>query len=250
MRRDDIIQDITVAGMRYVRILTESFNQQEADQLRSDYQHAEVYCFAPPTEISGFQRSKQATYAINLTQGPDRIFANFHSTTRNQINKVSRNSDVTLKLLDPDEASSYELYAEVKKEDGANPDIRDEFVNCIYANAYLRGSLFVTITFYDNGVQLRLKHIASLRKCIGDDRKFVAHATRAIIWKLCEWASARGRTLLDLGGANFTDPAKAGITQFKGSFGGDLIELSIYRYDTPAFAEYRKQLNASGVNIL
>jgi len=250
MRRNDIIQDITVAGMRYARILTENLNNEEAEQLKRDYQHADVYCFGRPIDLPGFQRLKQLTYAINLTLGPDRIFANFHSTTRNQINKLSRNAYVTLKLLDPDEASSYDLYAEVKKADGANPDIREEFVNCIYANAYLRGSLFVTTTFYDNGVQLRLKHIASLRKSIGDDSKFVAHATRAIIWNLCGWASARGRTLLDLGGVNFTDPAKAGIVQFKESFGGDLIEVSIYRYDTCTFAEYRKQLNASGVNIL
>lgn len=250
MRREDIVQDISVAGMRYARILTESINNEEAEQLKCDYQHFEVYYFGSPTDLPGLQPRKQSTYAINLTQGPDRIFANFHDTTRNQIKKLSRNSDVTLKLMDPDEAGSYELYADVKKADGANPDIREEFVNCIYANAYLRGSLFVTTTFYDNGIQLRLKHIASLRKAIGDDRKFVAHATRAIIWKLCEWASMHGRTLLDLGGANLTDPAKAGIVEFKRSFGGDLIEISIYHYDTAAFAEYRKQLNASGVNIL
>lgn len=250
MRREDIIQDISVAGMRYARILTENLNGEEAEQLKRDYQHVEVYCFGPPIDLPGFQLRKQSTYAINLTQGPDRIFANFHDTTRNQIKKLSRNSDVALKLMDPDEAGSYELYAEVKKADGANPDIREEFVNCLYANAYLRGSLFVTTTFYDNGIQLRLKHIASLRKSIGDDRKFVAHATRAVIWQLCEWASVRGRTLLDLGGANFSDPTKAGIVQFKQSFGGDLIEVSIYGYDTCAFAEYREQLNASGVNIL
>lgn len=236
--------------MRYARILTERLNAQEAEALRRDYQYVQAYCFAPPTDLPGFQMYKQSTYVINLTQSLDSIFANFRKTTRNEIKTVCRNPDVTLKVLDPDEASSYELYAAVKKADGANPDIREEFVNCLYANAYLRGSLFVTTSFYDNGVQLRCKHIASLRKSLGDDRKFAAQATRAIVWKMCEWGSANGRTLLDLGGVNFTDPAKVGVLQFKQSFGGELIEVPIYRYDAPEFAEYRKQLNESGVNIL
>lgn len=236
--------------MRYARVFTESINNEEAEQLKRDYQHVEVYCFGPPTDLPGFQLRRQSTYAVNLTHDLDSIFARFHKNTRYEIKSLSRNSDITLKLPDPDEASSYELYAAVKKADGANPDIREEFVNCIYANAYLRGSLFVTTTFYDNGIQLRCKHIASLRKSLGDDRKFAAQATRAIMWKMCEWGSANGRTLLDLGGVNFTDPTKVGVLHFKQSFGGDLIEISIYRYDTAAFTEYREQLNASGVNVL
>ncbi len=54
--------------------------------------------------------------------------------------------------------------------------------------------------------------------------------------------------MFDLGGIT-DDPAKAGIREFKQSFGGDEVDMYMYRYATPAFASVKKIVNLFGRNI-
>ena len=108
--------------------------------------------------------------------------------------------------------------------------------------------MIVTMSFYDNGEIIRAKHIASIRKEKAEDAKIVAHASRRLNWEVMKWGKSQGRKLFDLGGIT-DDPAKVGIREFKQSFGGDEVDVSIYRYATPLFALLKKTLPLLGKNI-
>ena len=108
--------------------------------------------------------------------------------------------------------------------------------------------MIVTMSFYDNGEIIRAKHIASVRKENVQDAKIVAQASRLLNWEVIKWGKSHGRKLFDLGGIT-NDPAKAGIRDFKRSFGGDETDIYMYRYTTRIFSFLKKILSAGGKNI-
>jgi lipid II:glycine glycyltransferase (peptidoglycan interpeptide bridge formation enzyme) len=76
-----------------------------------------------------------------------------------------------------------------------------------------------------------------------------SYASRALIWKVCKWGKAHGRSMLDLGGINYTDASKAGIREFKQSFGGIEVDIGIYRYATRLFLALKRGLTLFNKNI-
>ena len=69
------------------------------------------------------------------------------------------------------------------------------------------------------------------------------------MWEICQYGKARGYTTLDLGGVDFDDPQKYGITDFKQSFGGKITDTFICRYETPFFRLIRQMVRLSGREI-
>jgi len=248
MRPGDLIQDMSAGGLKYVRILTGSISQSEAEELKKKYDYIHIYSYQN-ADLPGFKKSMQHTALIDLTKNPESIFSRFNDTAKKHIRRAERNPNLKLVPLDPDFKASYALYHKIKSEEGAKPDIEEDFKNCLFFNAYLNGNLIVTASFYDNGEYIRAKHIASLRKTMGEEAKIVAHATRALNWELCKWGAQLGRKFFDLAGLNLEDPAKRGIVEFKRSFGGDEADMYILRYETPEFSQLKKKLNEEGKNI-
>ncbi len=102
---------------------------------------------------------------------------------------------------------------------------------CILFNAYWEGALVSTITCYDAHPYLRIQNIFS--KLDGDDkelRRIAGFAARRLVYEICTYGNGNGYQFLDMASANFTNPAKAGITQFKNSFGGVVSDEYTYTY--------------------
>jgi len=190
----------------------------------------------------------QRTPVFDLTEDLNTIFKRFNETCKKHIRRAERNTDLLIKACDTNAVASYKLYERVKRSEGAQPDIQEEFAGCLLFNAYLKGEMIVTMSFYDNSDIIRAKHIASIRKESGADPKIIAHASRRLNWEVIKWGKEKERTLFDLGGVT-DDPAKSGIREFKESFGGDETDIFMYRYATPEFASLKKMLNESGKNI-
>ncbi len=247
MRKEDLVQDISFLGLRYARILSNRVTQEDAEGMKKRYHYVHIYSFEKEN-FSGFEIRVQRTPIFDLSQDVDAIFKKFNDTCKKHIRRGERNPDLKLAALDDDASASYELYARVKSQEGACPDIKKEFENCIFFNAYMRGEMIVTMSFYDNGEIIRAKHIASLRKEMVEDAKIVAQASRCLNWEVMKWGKAHGRKLFDLGGIT-DDPNKAGIRDFKQSFGGDEVDVYMYRYTAPRFATLKKIINLFGRNI-
>jgi hypothetical protein len=248
MKKDDLIQDLSICGLKYARILSERAEPEELEALKRKYSYINVYCYSPFI-CSGFHSRIQPTLLINLSQDLDQIFGNFNANTRNHVRHAEKNSDLEPKVLDTAADTSYKFYNWIKSMDGAHPDLKREFFRCHLFNAYWKGNMIVTMSFYDNGRYIRSKHIASSRKLMGKDAKVVAHASRALIWEVCKWGKAHGRGVFDLGGINYTDASKAGIREFKRSFGGIEADVGICRYATRLFLALQRGLNLFNKNI-
>ncbi len=246
-RKEDVVQDVSLWGLKYARILSERLTRGDGEYLKKTYSYVHAYSFQKE-DLSGFDVKVQRTPIIDLVQDEDLIFKKFNDTCKKHIRRAERNADLKLVALDDNKNAAYGLYAKVKSQDGAHPDMKKEFENCIFFNAYMKGEMIVTMSFYDNGEIIRAKHIASLRKEMTEDAKIVAQASRALNWEVMKWGKAHGRKIFDLGGIT-DDPAKAGIRDFKNSFGGDAVDIYMYRYSTPLFAYVKKAVNLLGKNI-
>lgn len=247
MRKKDLVQDLSLFGFKYARILARRVTREEAEDLKKKYHYIHIYSFEKEN-LPGFEVRTQKTPVFDLSQDLEVIFKKFNDTCKKHIRRGERNADLTLAALDKDETASYALYKKVKSQEGARPDIKREFANCLLFNAYYKGEMIVTMSFYDNGEIIRAKHIASLRKEMGEEEKIISHASRRLNWEVMKWGKANGRKIFDLGGVT-DDPTKAGIREFKRSFGGTEADMYIYSYITPVFTLLKKALNLVGKNI-
>ena len=247
MRKEDVVQEVSLLGFPYARIVSRQVTREDAERLKQRYQYIHIYSFTKE-DLPEFTARVQKTPIFDLSEHAEGLFGKFNDTCKKHIRRADRNPDLKLVALDTDGAASYALYARIKSQEGAYPDLKREFENCIFFNAYLKGEMIVTMSFYDNGEIIRAKHIASVRKEKSEDAKIVAQASRRLNWEVMQWGKAHGRTLFDLGGIT-DDPAKAGIREFKNSFGGHDVEAYIYRYTTPVFAVLKKTLPLIGKNI-
>lgn len=248
LRKEDIIQRFSVLGLHCLRVITDAVDPGEAKELKKKSSYIHIYAYKK-AGLPDFRMRIQPTYIIDLTKSEGEIFSGFNETCRKHIRRAERNSDLGFTALDGDFYASHSFYKKFKVADGAIPDIKKEFVNCLFFNAYYKGKMLVSMSFYDNGVVLRAKHAASPRKEMGEESKIVAHASRKLIWEVCKWGRSHGRKKFDLGGLNFADSAKAGINEFKRSFGGDLAEVYIYKHETPLFVYFKKMLNWFNKNL-
>jgi len=245
----DKIQDLSFLGLKYARFLADDINLEKLEKEKGDHSYIAIYSYKK-IHLKDFELFKiQQTPIIDLTQSPEEIFKKFHTLTRRGVRHAEAFPDLRFSIPDDNINRSYKFYKEIKIKDGIIPDIRREFQNCIFFNAYFKDKIVASISFYDNGSCLRCKHIVSLRKEMGGESRIAAYAARKLVWEICKYGKNRGYKKIDLGGINFNDPAKRGVAQFKGSFGGIIQDIYIYRYETKAFKFARSVLNYFRRNI-
>ena len=232
----------SVLGLSYLRLFAERLSPAEAGALAKRYAYVFIYSY-DKLNFPGFHVKEQRNGIIDLRQPLEEMFKRFRKNTRNEIRKTERVPGLELRAPDPDADTSYRLYRHVKTvDDGVIADIRQDFAGCLFFNAYLRGELVVSMSCYDSGTTLRLKHIVSRRKERGYDPMLMGAASRRLIWEICRYGEARGRAAFDLAGMNVTDPAKRGISAFKESFAPTLATVYTYRYQSTLFTIVKEVL--------
>lgn len=247
MNAKDIAQEFSIFGLKYTRRIFDKFDREALTKLKRKYSYVHISSFVD-FEMPGFERVPKKTPIIDLTKTLEDILKNFRRDSRAGVRKSELEADLKFMVPDADTRSSYAFYKSVKSNDRVLLDIKSEFNNCVFFNAYYKNQLLVSMSFYGDDNILRSKHIASLRKQVGMAR-LVANASRKLIWEVCKYAKGSNFKILDLGIINFAEPDKEGIAAFKNSFGGDIVNVYIFRYETPVFKIIRKILNLYGRNI-
>src|SRR3989344_4340520 len=194
-------------------------------------------------ELPNFKLLVRKTPMIYLSKTLDEIFAGFNKTTRNEIRSTENIKGLDLVFRDGNLNESYGFYKKIKRADGATVDLKREFAACVFFNGYYSGKMFVSVSCWDNGKVLRLKSIVSSRKEPDYDKHLISRTTRRLIWEICKYAKEHSYSAIDLGGINFEENAKKGLVQFKSSFGGEIVDIYIYKYETRAFCFLRKGLS-------
>ena len=250
MKKNDLIQTMSIRGLKYARILTDNINPKEAEEIKKNYDAAHIYSYSKSSlEVLGYSCFQQKTPIISLEESLEKICASFRRDTKAGIKKSLSTPRLKMVVPDSSAAKSYEFYQKIKKADGVLPDIEIEFENCLFFNAYLNDILAVSTSFYGNGEVLRSKHIVSFRKESKENAKIASMATRALVRAICSYAKALGYKKLDLGGISLDDSKKAGILDFKMSFGGTVHDVNIYRTENEEFSKLRKKIKSEGQNI-
>jgi len=241
-------QRLSVFGLKYLRALIAKADPVDMGALTKKYHYIVLYTYSPLT-MNNFNEKTQTIILIDLLQKREDIFKKFKKNTRNEIRKTENLHGLSFAVPEERVDESYTFYKKIKRADGVMPDLKREFSGCLFFNAYYNDELITSVSCYDTGTILRLKHVVSVRKKKGFESKIVGHATRRLIWELCLYGKKRGFHTLDLAGADFSDPTKKTIANFKNSFGGTITEGYIYRYETLIFRIFKKVVHIAGMNI-
>ena len=177
---------------------------------------------------------RKKTINIYLDKRLDDVFRAFNDTSRNEIRKTFRMPEFSFVRNHKDFKEVYKVYKAFRKNKKMDIKSPSFLKAAMLFKAYYKGELISVITCYDAFPYLRIQNIFSkLHKGDKDLRRLIGYATRRLVYEICKYGNEGGYKLLDLAGVNLVDPKKAGITQFKSSFGGKIENEYTYTYKSP-----------------
>ena len=237
-------------GHRYMRLyLRDHADLAELHSAAEQCDYVFAYSRVDFGEIEGFTRVPKQSQVVSLDGTPEQIFAGLGQRSRQEIRKTYRDSGLRIVVDDSYRDESYRFYSEVKEQERASPDVEQDFDSVRWINAYMENSLVSVNSIYTNRKVLRGKHIASLRKQSGLDPALIGRINRRLLWEACALGIAEGRAEFDMGGVDFNDPAKRGISEFKRRFGGGTVDIYVYRYASPAWSVVAQRAGTCGKEV-
>lgn len=179
---------------------------------------------------------------IDLRLSEEEIFKKFNDTAKKHVRRTFKNNELVFGHIIHPTGESYAVYADFEYSQGRVPMSEKEFKTYRLFNAAYRGKEISGISLVESHPYVRTITIYSKRLATDDKEtyKIIAQATRRIVYEICLWAKKEGFTMFDLGSINVVDPAKAGITDFKLSFGGDVMPEYTYIYKSRLFGLFEK----------
>lgn len=235
-------------GFRCVRVLS-GFSQELNLQDMSkgyDYVFGVSYGFEIPA--NGYDIQKRQISLIDLRKGIEATFQNFKDNTRKEIRKVERTPEIVLTSDDKNFLAVYKCYTKFELSRNWKPALRSEMKRYIHFTASYKekDEIIAGVSCYGEKRILRVAKIYSIRNTNNElkySNALVGSSSRSIIYEICKYGIENGYDFIDLGGINFIDPIKVGISQFKESFGGERFDVFVYRYMTPKFKFFKKILS-------
>lgn len=193
-------------------------------------------------DLPGFEELIKTTALIDLTPDEGSIFSKFSDTTRNEIRKTERNTELMVVADDDNFDGAYRLYKDFEYAQGRVPVTQEALRECKLFCAYFRNELISAIFVMESPHYLRIRSIFSKRLTIEDKEtyKLISNATRRLVWEICRWGKGRGFVSLDLASVNFNNPKTANITKFKMSFGGGVVNEYTYVYRSKTFLFFER----------
>jgi len=174
---------------------------------------------------------KKQTINIPVNKPIEDIFRGFNDTARNEIRRTECMEELTFTINDGSWDEVYAMYKDHRKARKLPIHPLSFLQFALLFNAYWKGKLISTITCYDAKPYLRVQNIFSkIAESDKETRRITGYATRRLVYEICKFGSENGYVLLDMASVNVTNPMKAGITQFKSSFGGETVDEYIYTH--------------------
>lgn len=188
------------------------------------------------SEFYGFKREKCFTKIIDISQNNDEIFRKFKKNTKYEINRAKKEGIIFNVEEKPEQfVKFYNVFAESKK----RPLIRLEYIKSFKNNLIItkasdgRCDLVMHAYLIDSEAKrVRLMNSASLFRyeTYIDKSQLIGMANRYLHFADILFFKDRKFIIYDLGGYDYElkDDECMAINKFKDSFGGDLLEESIY----------------------
>ena len=182
---------------------------------------------------SSIKIKQKKTLLINLKKSAEDTLATFHDTARNEVRKTFSILGLEITRDDNRLEDMYRLYKDFRKVKHLETHGPGFLQAATRFNAYYKNELISVVTVYGVFPKLRIQNIFSLTTEDPELRKIIGYATRRLIYEVCAYGAAKNYESLDLASINLHSQAKAGITKFKMSFGGEVIDEYTYTYRSP-----------------
>lgn len=195
---------------------------------------------------------KKKSSLLDLTKGIDAVIQAFNSTSRNEYRRTERNEHLQFFQGSPDFEKYYDFYAACERDRDWFPVPPDELKNSLLFSAAFQGELISGMSCYAHGARLRVGRIYSSKRSKKSDilnNTVYGGAAKRIVVEICKFGIANGYKTLDLGGVDLSEGSKSGITQFKLSLGGVLVNVKLARYMKENFTAALAGIKQEGWDI-
>jgi len=213
------------------------------------YEYVFAYSLVDLGDMPGFTKEHKLAQILSLDATPEELLATLPKNTQYKVRRTYRDEDVVVVVDDPARELSYEFYRTIKKASNVVPDIEEDFQSVRWINAYHQGDLVSSTSWFDSGVVLRGKHFVSTRKSQGVDTGLIGRLTGRLFWEACLLGIEEGRRFVDLAGVSLDDPRKRGITEFKQRFGGETVDVYVYRRSTEVWQDVVNRASIAGLTV-
>jgi len=214
---------------------------------------AVFYACKNKVDMDGFICEYSPTIIVDLLQDENTLWQNISSSTKNYINRTSREG-IEIKINEDFNEFKRLYYNFVRKK---NFEIGDESLDIIKQygtlfTAYKDSEMLCGLLTIEDELNIRI--FAGGSKRLMKDKKManvISWANRAIIWEAIKYGKRKGYRKFDLGGyylgKDKNDP-RYKINLFKKSFGGEVVIYykymkyysSLYRFSKKIFKKIKK----------
>jgi len=240
----------TVLGLTYHRIILESVTPDLTQSLKEDYDYSFIVSMGQFSDQE-YSVVKKKSCLLNLTKGLDSVINRFNSTCRNEFRRTERNSDLTFFQGYADFNEYYSFYTQCEKDRAWFPTPPEELRNSFLFTASFKNELISGMSCYAHGSRLRVGRIYSNKRSKLSEslnNTVYGSAAKRIVVEICKFGIANGYQTVDLGGVDLSGQ-KSGITQFKLSLGGELVDVFLGRHMKETFTSRLNDINKLGWDI-
>jgi hypothetical protein len=172
-------------------------------------------------------------HELDLPRSPDRLFTQFRSSTRRNIQKAVK-SGVKAKICHSLDAirTYYRLHCLTRKRHGIPPQPY-YFFEEIYKQIISRGNGFVVLSYYNSepiagAVYFHFGQNAIFKYGASDEKFWYLRANNLVMWTSIDWYIQNGFKTFSFGR---TAPSNAGLLQFKRGWRPRERTISYFKYD-------------------
>lgn len=242
----------SIFGLRYCRLLTDNLRAEEAERLALEFDYVFAVCYGA-CHARNFETEQKNACVIDLTNGAENAFSNFHATSRNEVRRSEKIENLQFQSGAGVDFESYFLFYKTCENARAwFPVPEAELQNSLVFSAFFEGQPISGMSAYAHEDRLRVGRIFSLKRANSDKRlnnSLFGCAAKRIVFELCKFGADKGYKTLDLGGLDLQRPAKAGIAKFKLSLGGQITPVTITRHANARFRAQEPRIREAGYDI-
>lgn len=236
----------------YHRILIEDTASVNMSALKED-DYSFVVCYGA-FDDEDYHTVAKNSCIIDLSKGLDECFSKFHPTSRNEVRRADKITELSFhqSINDFDFDTYYAFHTACEHDRNWFPVPPEELKQSIVFSATYNGELIAGMSCYAHENRIRVGRIFSNKRSKQSEvltNLVYGVASKKIVYEICKYAASNNYISLDLGGVDLNDPTKAGITKFKLSLGGDVLPVTLARHTSSNFAEAEKVIRANGWDL-
>lgn len=242
---------VEVLDVRYNRTIVESATHETTSSLKDGFDYSFVVAMKEFSDDSYVVVGKKSCL-IDLSKDIDSIINAFSSTSRNEYRRSEKISGLEFHSSVTDFDNYYKFYTACEKDRNWFPVPPEELKASIVFSATYEGQPISGMSCYGHGQRLRVGRIYSNKRSRKNEilnNTLYGSAAKRIVVEICKYGMLHGYKSLDLGGVDLTLGEKSGITQFKLSLGGEVVDVKIGRYMSEMFQNKKQVFSSNGWDL-